>query len=76
MIEQEIQTTETSNNIVLKASVTQSCPTLCDLMDYSLPRPSIHGILQARVLEWVAVPRDLIQTTKASSEGNLEFQRS
>ena len=34
---------------------TQSCPTLCDPMDYSLPGSSIHGILQARILEWVAM---------------------
>ena len=33
--------------------VAQSCPTLCDPMDYSLPGSSIHGIFQARVLEWV-----------------------
>ena len=35
--------------------VTQSCPTLCDTMDCSPPGSSIHGILQARILEWVAV---------------------
>ena len=35
--------------------VTQSCPTLHDPMDCSLPGSSIHGILQARVLEWVAI---------------------
>ena len=35
--------------------VTQSCPTLCDLIDCSLPSSSVHGILQARVLEWVAI---------------------
>ena len=34
----------------------QSCPTLCDPMDYSPPDSSAHGILQARVLEWVAKP--------------------
>ena len=34
---------------------TQSCPTLCDTMDYSLPGSSILGIFQARVLEWVAI---------------------
>ena len=34
----------------------QSCPTLCNAMDYSLPGSSIHGILQARILEWVAMP--------------------
>ena len=33
--------------------VTQSCPTLCDPMDCSLPGFSVHGILQARILEWV-----------------------
>ena len=33
----------------------QSCPTLCDPVDFSLPRSSIHGIFQARVLEWVAI---------------------
>ena len=33
----------------------QSCPTLCDPMDCSLPGFSIHGILQARTLEWVTI---------------------
>ena len=33
-----------------------SCPTLCDLMDYNPPGFSLHGILQARILEWVAMP--------------------
>ena len=33
----------------------QSCPTLSDPMDCSLPGSSIHGIFQARVLEWVAI---------------------
>ena len=32
------------------------CPTLCDPMDCSLPGSSVHGILQARTLEWVAMP--------------------
>ena len=35
--------------------VAQSCPTLSDPMDYSLPASCIHGIFQARVLEWGAV---------------------
>ena len=35
--------------------VAQSCPTLCDLMDCSLPGSSIHGILQTRILEWIAI---------------------
>ena len=36
--------------------VTQSCPTLCDSMYCSLPGNFVHGILQARILEWVAIP--------------------
>ena len=35
----------------VKVKVTQSCPTLCNPMDYT-----VHGILQARILEWVAFP--------------------
>ena len=38
-----------------ESEVAQSCPTLCDLMDYSPPGSSVHGIFQARVLEWVAI---------------------
>ena len=37
------------------SEVTQSCPTLCDPMDCSPPGSSIHGVLQARILEWVAI---------------------
>ena len=33
----------------------QSCPTLCDPMDYSPLGSSLHGISQARILEWVAI---------------------
>ena len=39
----------------MKSEVTQSCPTLSDPMDCSLPGSSVHGIFQARVLEWVAI---------------------
>ena len=38
-----------------ESEVVQSCPTLSDPMDCSLPHSSIHGIFQARVLEWVAI---------------------
>ena len=38
-----------------ESEVAQSCPTLCDPVDYSPPGSSIHGILQARILEWVAI---------------------
>ena len=34
----------------------QSCQILCNSMDHSLPGSSVHGISQARILEWVAVP--------------------
>ena len=40
-----------SFTILDKVKVTQSCPTLCDLMDYT-----VHGILQARIMEWLAIP--------------------
>ena len=51
--------------------VTQLCPTLCDHLDCSLPGFSIHGIFQARVLEWFAIslsrgssqPRDRTQVS-------------
>ena len=38
-----------------EGEVAQSCPTLSDPMDCSLPGSSIHGIFQARVLEWGAI---------------------
>ena len=38
-----------------ESEVSQSCPTLCDPMDCSLPGSSTHGIFKARVLEWGAV---------------------
>ena len=38
-----------------RAKSFQSYPTLCDPMDCSLPVSSVHGILQARILEWVAM---------------------
>ena len=38
-----------------ESEVTQLCPTLSDPMDFSLPDSSIHGIFQARVLEWGAI---------------------
>ena len=41
----------------------QSCPTLCDPLDCSPPGSSVHGILQARILEWVAMP-----SSKGSSQ--------
>ena len=40
----------------VKVLVSQSCPILGEPMDYSLQGSSVHGILQARILEWVAIP--------------------
>ena len=40
----------------VKALVAQSCPTICDPVDCSPPGSSVHEILQARILEWVAIP--------------------
>ena len=44
------------NAAAAAAKSLQSCPTLCDPMDYSLSGSSVHGIFQARILEWVAKP--------------------
>ena len=56
---------------VLYWAVSQSCPILCDPMDCSLPGSPVHGILQARTLEWIAMlssrgssqPRDRTQVS-------------
>ena len=40
----------------MRAQSLQSCLTLCDPMDYSPPDSSVQGILQAIILEWVAIP--------------------
>ena len=44
------------NFINVCANLLQLCLTVCVPMDYSLPRSSVHGILQARILEWVVMP--------------------
>ena len=44
------------SRIEVKVLVAQLCPTLCEPMDYSPPGSSVLGILQARILEWVAIP--------------------
>ena len=43
------------NNIYIFDVCAQSCPTLCDPMDCSPPGSSVHGVPQARILEWVAI---------------------
>ena len=64
-----------------ESEVAQSCPTLCDPVGCSLPGSSLHGILQARILEWVAIsysrgssrPRDRIQVSRiAGRRFNLQ----
>ena len=39
-----------------KVVIVQLCPTTCDCMDCIPPGSSVHGILQARTLEWAAIP--------------------
>ena len=66
-----------SESILMKVLVAQSCPTLWDSVDCSLPGPSVYGISQARILEWVAIsfsrgsswPRD--QTRVSHFAGRL-----
>ena len=50
-------------SLCVSAQLLQSCPTFCDPMDCSLSGSSVHGILQARILEGVAMP-----FSKASSQ--------
>ena len=59
------------DNSESESEVDQLCPTLCNPMDCSLPDSSVHGIFQARVLEWIAIsssrgssqPRDQTQVS-------------
>ena len=55
------------SHCVCVRSVVQSCPTLCDPMDCSLSASSVHGIFQARILEWVA-----ISSSKKSSRPRVQ----
>ena len=52
----------------MSAKSLQSCPTLCDPVDHSPPGSSLHGILQARILEWVAMP----SSSKGPSHPGIE----
>ena len=49
--------------VAAAAKLLQSCPTLCDPIDSSPPGSSVHGIFQAKVLEWVAIAFSDIHTT-------------
>ena len=46
--------------VKIEREVAQSCPTLSDPVDCSLPGSSVHGIFQARILEWVAIAFSLL----------------
>ena len=48
--------------LCVHAKLLQSCLTLCDPMNCSLPGSSVYGILQARILEWVAMPTKILKT--------------
>ena len=50
-----VQVTNRSSSVCLWAKSLQLCLTICDPMDCSLPGSSVHGILQARILEWVVI---------------------
>ena len=71
LISRKALLTKEKQTVHSQSKVTQLCPTLCDPMDCSLPGSSVHGIFQARVLEWVAIscsrrssrPRDQTQVS-------------
>ena len=66
---------------IWECSISQLCPTLWDLMDCSLPGSSVHGIFQARILEWAAIsysrgssrPRDWTHISCISCIGRWIF---
>ena len=59
-----------------ESEVSQSCPTPSDPMDCSLPGPSLHGIFQARVLEWVAIAFSVVFPTFFNFSLNLAIRSS
>ena len=58
--------------ITATAKLLQSCPTLCDPMDCSPPGSSIHGIFQARVLEWGAIAFSKIMASGPMTSWEIE----
>ena len=55
-----------------ESEVAQSCPTLSDPMDCSLPGSSVHGIFQTRVLEWA---QSLVREQNSHKSGNMARKR-
>ena len=62
------------NVIKVKVKV-KSCPTLCNPVDCSPPGSCVHGILQARILEWVAISFSGIFLTQGSNPGLLHYRQ-
>ena len=62
-----------STKVKSEIEVAQSCPTLSHLMDCSPPGSSVHGIFQARVLEWVAIAFSERCTTTFKNEWSVFF---
>ena len=59
-----------------QSEVAQLCPTLCDLVDCILPGSSVHGILQARILEWVAISFPMGQSSCFRAPGSGSWTHS
>ena len=57
-----------------ESEVTQSCPTLCDPMDCSLPGSAVHGIFQVRILEWVAISFSRVSSQPRDRTGSSTLQ--
>ena len=63
--------------VMALSEVAQSCLTLCDPVDRSPPGSSIHGILQARILEWVAISFSKgIFPTQGSNPGLQHYRQT
>ena len=59
----------------VKSEVAQSCLTLCDPMDCSLPDSSVHGSFQARVLEWVAIAVSKIMASSPITSWQIDGEK-
>ena len=58
-----------------ESEVAQLCPTLCDPMDCSPPGSSVHGIFQARVLEWGATALGTDKNSESKQQHNLKVYK-
>ena len=56
-----------------ESEVAQTCPTLCDPMGCSLPGSSVHGIFQARVLEWGAIAFSALITREMQIKTTMRY---